>query len=292
MYQKNVANQAVGFFLSNCCGAPVTGAVVTAFRSIDGGSQSEATGAITELGNGQYVLSTSQADTNGDVISFLFTAPAAVFVEKDIVTDGNVVSGGDGPHVKDPWLFMPYTATASTLVTQNATGTANPASNTTAFFTEMDRRGLQGTTNWTADTYKTILNISSGRGLVAGYIGPTAGGASNHTIEITIDGVKTELEIPDLVSGERAILLAGGAPYTTFFTSASSFAYQGDAALDANKQVFGNVNSMVPSWEAFSLLGTPLLRFNQSLLIRAKHSASITNSTATAYSAVMYRKGL
>lgn len=87
MYIKNTSGQNLGFGLVNATtGAALTGATVTVYRSIDGGTQTSATGTVTDKGNGQYNLAMSQADTNGDEISFLFTATNAVPVEKTIVT--------------------------------------------------------------------------------------------------------------------------------------------------------------------------------------------------------------
>lgn len=198
----------------------------------------------------------------------------------------------NGIHFKEPWLFQPYTATAASLKVQDNLG-SDQTSATTAFFTEVARRGAQDTTNWTADTYKTLLTVSSGKGLVAAIVGPTPGGSSTTTFEITVDGVLTEIAVATS-SGKRAILVSSGAlvagPATTIAP-----VYAGDAALDSGKQIFSDVptsTSYLPTHQFLAAFGVPQLRFNQSLLIRAKHSASITNSTATAYSGIIYRLGL
>lgn len=196
---------------------------------------------------------------------------------------------GGGFHFKEPWLFMPAAHAVADLQIDNAAGSA-PASSTTAFFTEMALRGFQDTTNWTADTYKTLLNVSSGKGLLAALVGPTAGGASTTTFEITADGVLTEIAIV-VASGERANLNSGLAT-SSVFTSAGVWNTPGVEALKADKATFVGKAGTLPLWSWLKMSGTPLLRFNQSLLIRAKHSASITNSTATAYSGGMYRLGL
>lgn len=86
MYRKNTASQYVYFCLVNATtGAALTGATVTAYRSLDAGTQVSATGTTTELANGQYRFNLSQADTNGDYGSYLFTASNAVPVEKTVV---------------------------------------------------------------------------------------------------------------------------------------------------------------------------------------------------------------
>jgi hypothetical protein len=85
--RKNVASQKLTFALVNAStGAALTSASVTARRSIDGGAQATADGAVTELGNGQYLFSPSQADTNGDSIGYLFTATSAIPVNIHVFT--------------------------------------------------------------------------------------------------------------------------------------------------------------------------------------------------------------
>jgi hypothetical protein len=86
MYRKNVAGQYIYFVLVKASdGTALTGATVTAYRALDNGSQASATGTTTELANGQYRFNLSQADTNADYGSYLFTAATAVPVEKTVV---------------------------------------------------------------------------------------------------------------------------------------------------------------------------------------------------------------
>jgi hypothetical protein len=86
MYRKNTASQYIYFVLVKATdGTALTGATVTAYRALDSGSQASATGTTTELANGQYRFNLSQADTNADYGSYLFTATNAVPVEKTVV---------------------------------------------------------------------------------------------------------------------------------------------------------------------------------------------------------------
>lgn len=200
--------------------------------------------------------------------------------------------GGGGIHFSDPWQLLPRVSTVADLFTEDDGGFDHAASSTD-FFTDMASRGLQDQTNWTADTYKTLLTVSSGKGLVAAIVGPTAGGAETTTFEFTVDGVLTEVPIL-CASGERAFMAALCMASNTF-TTASRFAIQG-GSLNAGKTTLGTpgtlVDTLLAGWPLVTALGTPCLKFNTSLLIRAKHSANITNSTATAYSGVMYRLGI
>jgi len=134
--------------------------------------------------------------------------------------------------------------------------------------------------------------VPSGKGLVAAYIGCTAGGAETHTVELTVDGKLVEIAIGTLASGERAALLPGCAVSGIF--ASGTFIGTGVEVLEADKATIGALSgtNYIPPWSIVAFFGIPLLRFNRSLLVRAKHSATITNSTATAYSGVMYRLGL
>lgn len=86
MFRRNTAGQNLGFKLIKVAdGTPGTGAAVTVYRSIDGGAQAVATGTVSEKGNGQYNFAPSQADTNGNEISFLFVATGMILEEKTIV---------------------------------------------------------------------------------------------------------------------------------------------------------------------------------------------------------------
>jgi uncharacterized membrane protein YoaK (UPF0700 family) len=79
MLRKNVAGQYLFFVLVNAStGAALTGATVTAVRSIDGAAQASCTGTVTHMGGGQYRMALSQADTNGNQVGYLFTATSAV----------------------------------------------------------------------------------------------------------------------------------------------------------------------------------------------------------------------
>lgn len=198
-------------------------------------------------------------------------------------------AASSGIHFKDPWEFMPFACPVADLLVQDSAAAAQ-ASSTTAFFTEMARRGLQDQTNWTINTYKTLLSVPSGKGFVAAVVGCTSGGSETTTFEFTVDGVLSTVAVP-LVVTQRAALLAktmSGSDYTT----ASQILNVSAEALGADKATFApyTTNGFILPWR--SVTGYPLLKFKTSLLIRAKHSATITNSTATAYSAVMYRLGL
>lgn len=197
--------------------------------------------------------------------------------------------GNGGIHYTDPWDVPLAGYGVATSIEATDSGDVQRDSTTTAFFTELARRGEQEQTNWTSDTYKTIVNVS-GRGLFAGYVGCTAGGSETHTVEITVDGGAARVfAITGMASGDRAFVLC--APFLAI--DPGGYEASGAEALDSGKNIttgMVSTSATILPWSSIIHAGTPLLKFSASLLVRAKHSANITNSTATAYSAVMYRK--
>lgn len=75
--KKNEAVSNFNFVLVDSSDTPVTGATVTATRSIDGGAFSSCTNSASEIGNGVYKINLSASDLNGDVITLSFTATGA-----------------------------------------------------------------------------------------------------------------------------------------------------------------------------------------------------------------------
>ena len=199
-----------------------------------------------------------------------------------------------GPYFgkNDAHIIIPVADAASTFVTYDG---ADRTSATTNFFTIWAASfGTTDTTNWTANTYKTIYNNTSGKGRFASYIGCTAGGTETHTLEITIDGVLKELAFA-CSSGQRVWFSTYLMFNSTEFTTGGSMITVGGEAINAAKTGFtdqSGATQYVLTWRGIQALGLPLLRYDSSLLIRAKHSVDITNSTATAYSAVQHIVGL
>ena len=199
-------------------------------------------------------------------------------------------SKGYGVHFNEPWQMTPRISAAADYSLADAAGGLTDGS-TVAFFTELANRGATSTTDWTANTYKTIVNLS-GKGLCAAIIGPTSAGADITTVEITVDG-GTAVEYPILsAAGARAAMTVGYLQNTAF-TTAPDFADSG-GALNGAKTILGDgaTSRYIPAWDTISFFGTPCLMFRTSLLVRAKHAQNITNATATSYSGVMYRMGL
>jgi hypothetical protein len=200
----------------------------------------------------------------------------------------STLGSSGGVHFKEPREFMRSNVAATILATVDAAGSATN-SGVAGFFTEMGKRGLADDTNWTADTYKTVLSISSGSGLVAYVIGPTGlSGTPTTTFEITVDGVLSTVAVVATTTGQRAVL-GPIFPHASMFTT--TLLYQvGSNSVNAGKDTgVYSTNAATVGWGVLRGMGTPCLSFKTSLLIRIKSSES--NSTTTAQerqSAVQY----
>lgn len=75
---KNIAGQHVTFGMFTTAGVADASAGVTVKVSKDGGAQTSAGGAITNLGHGQYDYALTQSESNGVNVNFLFAASGDV----------------------------------------------------------------------------------------------------------------------------------------------------------------------------------------------------------------------
>lgn len=85
--KKNIALSNFGFPMRDQWGSPATGLTVTAERSLDGAAFAACANAVSEIGNGLYVIDLAAADLNGGVVILKFTATGARQRELTIVTE-------------------------------------------------------------------------------------------------------------------------------------------------------------------------------------------------------------
>ncbi len=198
--------------------------------------------------------------------------------------------GKSGPHFTDPWLLGPpiTVANGSLLAYEGAT---ERLATVTAYWTMFNYQGTAANTDYTADAWKNIVNIT-GKGLMGGAVGPVAGGAETTTFGITRDGLP-EVEIPVLLaSGQRAVLAGSG--NAAIYNSNTALA-QGDMLqLNAGKTILSAPTSaFVMAWNVRRLLNLSSLRFDVSLLVRIKHSANVTGTANNErQSGVIHMNGL
>jgi len=84
--RKNVASQNIaGQMNSRTDGSPLT-ATVSAFVTIDGGTQTAGGGTLTHEGNGHWNYAPTQAETNGNHLAFTFTHATGVTQTVNVYT--------------------------------------------------------------------------------------------------------------------------------------------------------------------------------------------------------------
>lgn len=187
MYRKNLIHQWIYFSLVNATtGAALTGATVTAKRSIDGAAQASATGTVTEDAGGQYHLDTTAADTNGNNIGFLFTATNAIPVSIMIVTTA-----------ADPTDSVRFGLTA---LPNAAAGASTGLPLAVDSSGRVDVLKINGTSQTARDIGASVL-LSSGTG--TGQVALTAGAVTN---------VINLINAPADPSGVTTLLSRVGAP--------------------------------------------------------------------------------
>lgn len=114
--QKNVAGQNFTFeLIAAATDTGLTGATIVGFTSRDGGAQASTAGTITELGHGAYNYAPTQAETNGNCVSFLMTATNAV-PENLMFLTGGLHKNVAGQHVSFGMLTVSGIADASATV--------------------------------------------------------------------------------------------------------------------------------------------------------------------------------
>jgi hypothetical protein len=77
--QKDVALNGFSFIMISSADhiTPLTGATVTAYRSLNGGAFALCTNSVTEISNGWYTINLAAGDLNANNVALLFTAVGA-----------------------------------------------------------------------------------------------------------------------------------------------------------------------------------------------------------------------
>ncbi len=197
------------------------------------------------------------------------------------------LGAGGGINFTDPREFMRVRIPAGAL-SMFTEAASIVTSDTANGVTELGKRGMTDDTNWTANTYKTILSVAAGTSvIVAGMFGPTGlVGTPTTTFEITgNDGVAREIAITAVGTGARAYLggLAAGSagPALNMFTT-TSVAFAGSVGITAAKDVLTlgtTVTCPIPGWQFVKSMGMPCLISRNGLTVRMKSSEN--NSTTT-----------
>lgn len=248
---------------------------------------------FTPFGTGAMTVTPSNTFINGSSAVQSYSESAgtlrAVYVSSARGWNMPIQTSG-GVNFSEPWKLIPMQCPVAGLNIADRSGNTSDCSST-AFWTDFATIGAIETNNLTADTWITIATIS-GKGLLAGVIGPTSAGADTTTFGIDVDGAG-EVEYPVVCAATTRAALFCGSMLDTSFTTSPDWADQG-GEFNAGKTVLvaGSAARYIPSWHSIAMLGTPVLEFKRSLVVRVKHSQNISNSTATAFKGAMYRLGL
>lgn len=182
---------------------------------------------------------------------------------------------GLGPHFTDPRRFLRF-----------STASANLGAHVSGYFTgaadSLDRHGADVNTDYTASSAKTIVNIASGSGYLAGVVGPTLTNVGDTAIfTITVDGGSAvAITVTNQVAAGRCYL---GVPLGAqgFFTTADRFyANAAGVSSESTTSYMGTPGYRSPG-DVISLMsqGVGMLYFSISLLVTITSSI---NQTGTA----------
>lgn len=197
-------------------------------------------------------------------------------------------SGANGVATNYGGALLPHYAANGSITNVDAATTTTRVSTAAGFWTNLAAQGTAVDSNYTADTYKTILSVS-GAGYVYHIIGPAAGGAETTTFELTIDGVLKEFAVAT-VSGSRAFLSAAYATNQDIFGGTVSFAAP-RGSLNAGKTTMTAADSgiLLPN-QTMDMFGSQRIVFKTSFLLRIKHSANVTGTASNERQSGVYHR--
>lgn len=181
---------------------------------------------------------------------------------------------GLGPHFTDPRRFLRFSSAS-----------ANLGANVAGYFTgsaeSLDRHGADVNTDYTASSAKTIVNIASGSGYLAGVVGPVLTNVADTAIfTITVDGGSAvAITVTNQVAAGRCCLGYPMSP-AIFTTADRIYATAAGVSTESSTAYLGTPNYRAPMDTLTAMgLGVGMLYFSSSLLVTITSSI---NQTATA----------
>ena len=135
-------------------------------------------------------------------------------------------------------------------------------------------QGVQLDTDFAADTYKDLLDISSGAGLVTHIIGPAVLATQTTTFRVTVDGTAYVISVVVSQDNKRATLSPGA--FDNEWITTNKRRWTSQFQLESNTQII--TPAYLWNLTAFRVMGTPLLEYTTSLKVEVKNSAAITGT--------------
>ena len=190
-FKKNTAVTGLPFLLVSATdGSAITAGTPVVYVTLDGGAQATVAGAAVHEGNGQWSVSLTAAEMNGDIVGILFTHASAINVHFTIKTDTKIVS-----ELQDFNSAVDTVATVTTLTNLPAI-TANWIT-----AAGINAAALNGKGDWNID--KTGYSITALPAISADWL-TAAGTAPDFTTEI-----QAGLATPTNITAATGIVLSG-----------------------------------------------------------------------------------
>jgi hypothetical protein len=194
---------------------------------------------------------------------------------------------GGGRFLSDPRQLLAVSAASGAF--SFALSAASINATTATFFTggasSVDRgKGTDVDSNWTATTYKTIVNLTATKGgFFTGFLGPTlASGGDTVTVRYTIDGgasvTRTMTAQANAHRCYHGLLLEG----STFITEAFNRQFKATGSPSDGTTYYSSDtdSTLIPIMSDTALsLGSAMVIFQSSLLIEAQISQNLTTTT-------------
>lgn len=183
---------------------------------------------------------------------------------------------GGGIHFTDPrWLPKGYGESGGVGMSDHANSfnyfsTANG-------WTYLGALGTAVDTNYSAATWKELLNVSGQAGYMIGAVGPTMATATDTTtFGVAVDGA-TEVEIAIVGAGTNVRCFLGSPVDRGLYSSTDSSA-QGYPLASDKSRVVATANAIMLPVQRGLQQGIGMLRFTSSLVVRCKTTQAQANT--------------
>lgn len=188
-------------------------------------------------------------------------------------------SSSGGPHTSNPKQLTRIAVPAANIVVRQQT--TETAANVAGFFTACT---AQLDTDWVADTYKTLLSISSGSGFVSAIIGPGAPSSSfmTTTFRIEVDGVTVDIPVGFSVNTNTRPCLGRFRHKSASATDPRDILSDLNTAaanVPATLQIGSTLLAMALTPFQCISSGIGMLRYERSLSVQIKTSSAQTTTT-------------
>lgn len=181
----------------------------------------------------------------------------------------------DAPHFRDPRRLQRFVSDQASL------RFSNNAASAAGFWTAWDFAGDYLDSNWSANTYQTVVNVATGAGFLGAVVGPVMANATDTTtFRITVDGTEYTITVDAFNANDRGGL--GFPAMTDIFTTPNNFDTPNNARLntgDAGLLALDTNAHLLPVFHSL-FLGQGLLKFRTSLLVEIKQTSAQSNTAS------------